>query len=59
MQVIAQDYGEESLESEHAASGFADEGWYEYVYSLEEQPWLGGDPTHWMPLPAPPQGTAK
>lgn len=59
MQVIAQDYGEESLESEHAASGFADEGWYEYVYSLEEQPWLGGDPTHWRPLPAPPQETVK
>lgn len=55
---LATYYGPESLFSEEEDE-YVPEGWYEYVYSVEEQPRLAGQPTHWMPLPPPPEREAQ
>lgn len=57
--VVARYYPPETLELgddqyELSEDGFAPEGWYEECESQENIYPVGGEPTHWMPLPAPP-----
>ena len=52
----AQYYLPETLDSDATESGWADEGWYEESEAYEYLMPLDGEPTHWMPLPAAPQG---
>lgn len=47
-------YSPETLESDTSDSGWADEGWYEESEAYEYLMPLQGEPTHWMPLPPPP-----
>lgn len=47
-------YPPETLESDVAENGWADEGWYEESEAYEYLMPLEHDPTHWMPLPEPP-----
>ena len=52
--IIATYYDEETLNSEHEESGYAEPGWYEESYASEEIYPVEVEPTHWMPLPDKP-----
>lgn len=40
-----------------ALDNSAEQGWYDYWN--DSAPPIDADPTHWMPLPAPPDGTVS
>lgn len=48
-------YTEGTLESDTDDSGFAPEGWYENTETYEYLMPLEQEPSHWMPLPEPPE----
>lgn len=47
-------YEPETLESEETESGWAEAGWYEESDTYDVIMPCDCEPTHWMPLPAPP-----
>lgn len=57
--VLARYYSEGTLEwhdqSPLYGEGYAPEGWYEESETHEDLLPLDPEPTHWMPLPAPPK----
>jgi len=52
------DYQDCGTYNEEDGVAYADEGWYEEHDSENPVLPLGGNPTHWMPLPKPPSDAA-
>lgn len=53
--VMDDDYEEVGTYDEVTGNSYAPEGWYEEHDSEEPLLPLQGEPTHWMPLPEPPE----
>lgn len=51
------DYEDVGTWDDDAGCSYADAGWYEEHDSDSPVMPLGGTPTHWMPLPEPPEPT--
>ncbi len=53
------DYADVADYNDATGESFAPAGWYEEHDSDSPLMPLGDEPTHWMPLPAPPVGAGK
>jgi hypothetical protein len=49
------DYADVGVYDEATGDSYAPAGWYEEIDHEGDIFLLGGEPTHWMPLPAPPK----